>query len=427
MLVRFVEFVRRYRKQGAQVASLYASQAATILLALLINIQYTRNLSVSDFGRYRYVIHFLTFCGSVLTIGLHFTAARMVAKEEDELRIRMIVGATITVVGGICILGSALTLVSVFLVNTFRPGTADWLLLAVAPFVFVFAFTQVITYLLQGANSIRSLALFNSLAPSLVLAASLSLILAGGFGLSVALVVLFAVYSLVTVVWCQTMRPKFKELRRSIGALFEEHRTVGWPMYLGALVGVSVGLLVPLATAAYVSEDAFGHYSLALSVSTPLMTIPTAIGTVMFRANASRTHLPSHVIWGVIGLCVASLAVFSAAVQFLFVGVFGSPYGSAVNMCTPLGAGSVLFGIGLFLSRFLGAHGHGSSLRNGGFVTGGTIILTSVVLLPLLGVWGAIIVRVVSAAAYCATMVWYYRVITGRMRLELALEDHRDT
>jgi O-antigen/teichoic acid export membrane protein len=94
--------------------------------------------------------------------------------------------------------------------------------------------------------------------------------------------------------------------------------------------------------------------------------------------------------------------------------LFTSRFSEAGQLARFLAFGAVAHGLGDLFNRFLGAHGRGRNLRNAAFLEGVVNVSGYLVLVGLIGTWGAAITAVLAGVGYLTCMVYYYVLFVGK-------------
>ena len=132
------------------------------------------------------------------------------------------------------------------------------------------------------------------------------------------------------------------------------------------------------------------------------------IGTTYFKRFASEDRIDRRVIKTSYLLTALSCVAFVLIIGFVVDLLYDDAYSMVAPVAAVLSAGMCLHGLGDMFNRFLGAHGRGKELRNGAFLCGGVILVGSVVLVYLWGIWGAVVTKITGDATYFFAMYKYY-------------------
>lgn len=400
--------VRRSRA-AQQSGLLIGAQGLSTLLSFTLTILITKGLAVADYGSFRYAMTFLTFAMTVLQLGWPYSASRLLAMEDGRDAQRAIVGACFVIVSVTTLLGVAGTTAGLLVAERagYQPAR---LLFWVAPFVYVTLGQGMITSLCQGLNRISVLAVQQVL-PYLLLipVTAIQIYALHEYSLVAAIVGYVAVFTIVLAVGFTRLGVKFADTRRWVRAIAAENWRTGFPIYVGGLFGVASAQFVALLAAQFTTAAEYGQYALAMAVSTPVGVLISSIGTVIFRSSSGRRSLTPKVIGYSVALGVLVCATFLLATQFLLALAFGARYWPSVRMAQLQVFGAVMIGWGDILQRFLGAQGLGRRLGSAAVATGVVGTSAAALLLPRIGIYGAIISAVLGSATYLGSMIILYR------------------
>ncbi len=80
-----------------------------------------------------------------------------------------------------------------------------------------------------------------------------------------------------------------------------------------------------------------------------------------------------------------------------------------INLVHVAAPAMFLYGCGVFLNRFLEAHGRGVAIRNSFILTGLSLLAANLILIPDFGPEGAAMAMVIASSIYLAAMVVSYK------------------
>lgn len=379
-----------------------------MLLAIAFTVLITRGLNVADYGLFRYGMTFLALGMTLLQFGWPYSAARLLALENDRGAQKEIVGACLVLLMISSGVGSVLTLVGIAAAGALGhhlPRILIW----VAPFLYVTLAQAMIGSMCQGLNRI-SLLSFQQVLPYVLL---LPITAAQVFGwryysLEVAVIAYIGVFSVVITVGFVQLGVSFSRCRSWLQAVLGENRRTGFPMYIGGLFGVASAQVIAMWVAEFVDPSRYGQYALALAVSSPLSVLVASVGSVIFRSSSrnnslsTKTLVFSFAFGGLLG------TAYFLATETLLIRLFGSGYDLSVRMAQLMGVGGLMIGWGDIFNRFLGAKGQGAGLCLVAVSTGIVGIVSAAILLPRWNAYGAIASSVLSAATYFGLMIALY-------------------
>ena len=205
-------------------------------------------------------------------------------------------------------------------------------------------------------------------------------------------------------------RPSFKNLRPVFAELNRENRDYGFQLYLGSLVMVSTNYLAGIFIGHF-NEDysQVGYYTLALAITSPLIMLPSIIGTTYFKQFASEPKIPTRVMKFTLLLTIFSGILFVLVIKPFVVFLYSERYSIVGLYASTLAIGFCIHGLGDMLNRYLGSHGQGASIRNASIANGVFKILGYSVLVYFFNTMGAVITTIACDIIYTTVLVLYYK------------------
>lgn len=401
-------------KTKKQVTVLYASSLIGIVVGVLVSILNTRNLAPAEYGDVRYVNNLISFFSGLLLFGYFISGSRLLALSQSEQETREIKGLLVTIL----MLTNVILMVILFIC-----GLVHHFFLA-KEFYYLFYLTLpvcggvalLLNYVntsSQGDNSINTIACARLL-PSLAYLAVASLIYFQ-FGATRERMLLLNngihFFILATIIYLN--KPSFRNLKQTFKKLHEENKKYGLQVYYGSLAGVSVNYVAGMTLGILNKDNTnVAFYTLALTISMPLQMLPQIIGTTYYKQFASQNRIASKVINYSVLLTILTLLSYILLIHPIVYFLYDKSYSIVATYATFLAIGFSLHGFGDIFNRFMGAHGLGTYLRNGAFISGGIQIIGFTLGIYLWNINGAIVTRIVASAAYFATMVFYYIMFT---------------
>ena len=393
-------------KQANQVVILYASTLIGVAIGMLNSVINTRALAPDLYGDYRYVQNIITFVSSLLLLGYFTSGSRLLAISKDEEHSRRIRGVMCVILG---VTIGVIMLVMTMLFFTNNKDSMNQLYLLSIPLCGGNLMLSYINTTAQGDNHIGRIAVARVI-PSLLYCIiayliyrmfsatpDLMLLLYNGITIVVLFLVIYSTHPVL-----ENLKDSFRELR-------EENKSYGFNVYLGALMGVSTSYIAGITLGKFCDTNAnVGFYTLALTISTPLSTLPTIIGTTHFKKFAIQNRISKKVFWGSILLTFLSALIFVIFIKYIVGFLYDKSYSIVSVYSSVLAIGMCLHGLGDMVNRFLGAHGQGRQIRNSAIICGIIKLIGSFVLVYYWQIWGAIFTSILGALAYFIVLLIYY-------------------
>ena len=397
-------------KSKKQASVLYVCTILGTAVGLLVSVLNTRSLLTTDYGDVRYVNNLIAFFSGILLFGFFVSGSRLLALSKSETETREMKGVLVAILLAtyliMCLIMAVSSLVHHFVLHK----EFSHLFYVVIPVCGSVICLNYLNTTSQGDNSIYTIAA-GRLLPSVVYlvvayliyhyygaSSKKMLLLQNGISMVLLLALIFST------------RPKFTHLRASFCKLREENKRYGLQVYIGSLANVSVQYVAGISLGLFGADNSnVGFYTLALTVSMPLSMLPQIIGTTYFKQFATSPSIAPTLLRTTGVLTVVSLIIFVLLIHPVVRLLYPATYGSIALYASFLAIACMFQGLGDVFNRFLGAHGKGTYLRDGAFISGGVALLGYIVAVYFWGISGAIITRISSSLVYFACMVYFYR------------------
>ncbi|MBQ8066129.1 MAG: oligosaccharide flippase family protein [Prevotella sp.] len=408
-----------FSKQGKQVVVLYISTLTGVVVGMLVSILNTRNLPPSEYGDVRYISNIIQLLSGIFLFGYFVTGSRLLAVAKSKEESAQIKGGLVVILASTVVLMMVCMVACGLIHHYVLHREYAWLFYTVVP---VCGSTLLLNYMntsAQGDNSIYSIAAARLLPSTLYLI--VAYLIYTQFGASNWLMLLLqngiAMLVLSVIIWHN--KPSFKNLRQTFKALQKENRTYGLQVYYGSLANVSVQYIAGITLGMFATNNTnVGFYSLALTVTGPLAMLPNIVGTTYFKSFAHENSISRKVLTSTFLISTASLVGFVVLIYPIVNILYDKRYADVALFACVLSIGFTFHGLGDVFNRFLGAHGQGTYLRNGAFLSGAIALLGYTFGVYYLGIWGAVITKITSSLAYFFSMVAYYVCFTKTLSNE---------
>lgn len=400
-------------KQKIQVIMLYTSSLLGVLLGILSSIVNTRFLTPTDYGDVRYIQNLVNFIASFLLFGYFLSGSRLMALSTDLSYTRRIKGMMVVILAlaGLALL---LSMPLCYLFHLDDPHLAT-LFLITMPVCLVPLLFNYIEQTAQGDNQIGRLSL-TRLLPYLIYVPTAYLIYKYTGATSRKMLWLqWGIYSTVYLSIIISTRPKFTNLAPVWETLKTENHSYGIQLYIGSLVMVATNYLAGISLGFFNSDNSeVGFYTLALTVTSPLATLPAIVGTTYFKKFASQPCIPNKVLQFTALLTLGTCIVFLLIIQPVVTYLYTERYAIVGIYASVLSIAYCIHGYGDMLNRYLGSHGQGKAIRNASIANGIFKIIGFTLLVALFNTKGAIATVIVCDIIYFGSLIWYYRKFVGQ-------------
>jgi O-antigen/teichoic acid export membrane protein len=399
-------------KQEKQVFVLYCSSLLGVFLGVLCSSVNTHFLSPKDYGDVRYVENIINLFSSVLLLGYFLTGCRMLALSDSEERSRKIRGVMVIILGITCIILMLLTFICYFFHQS-KPFAS--LFLISLPVCIQPLLTNYINTVAQGDNHINRMALARVL--PLAVYVIVAYVLFSQFGATSSNMILLhlGIPTIILLIIIFSTKIDFSNLRTIFYELHKENKKFGFQLYIGSIVMLTTNYLAGLTLGIFNSDNSeVGFYTLALSVSLPLLMLPGIIGTTYYKEFAKLPSIPSKVVKASVALTFISYALYTLIIKQVVVFLYSDNYSVVGDYAILLGLGYSFHGLGDMFNRYLLSQGQGCYIRNSSVTNGIAKIFGFTVFVYFWGTKGAIVTQLICSLIYSLMILYYYLLYTKK-------------
>lgn len=394
-------------KQNKQVIILYGSTLIGVLMGFISSIVNTHYIDPVVYGDVRYVQNIIHFVSSLLLFGYFLSGSRLLALSKHELYSRRIRGCMCVILG----IASAILLISTlscYFIHLNQPEVAILFIISL-PFCANTLFLNYINTTAQGDNHIIRLSLARLL-PALIYVPTAYLVYSTSGATASKMILLqngIPLFILLAIIL--STKPLFAKLRPVFQTLNVENKSYGIQLYIGSLFMVASNYLAGISLGVFNENNTeVGFYTLALTVTAPLTTLPAIIGTTYFKKFASLPRIPDKVMINTILLTVGTCVLFILLIRPMVDYLYTESYAKVGVYASWLAFGFCIHGIGDMINRYLGSHGKGKEIRNSSIANGVVKIIGFSLIVYLFNTPGAIATVIICDIIYCAALVYYY-------------------
>lgn len=415
-MVNLIQFYKNLSKQKKQVVILYVTTMIGVVLGVLASIVNTRYLAPSAYGDVRYIQNIITFIASLLLFGYFLSGSRLLALSKDEDRSCSIRGLMVVILAIAC-LALALSMIICYFIHLDSKPYLAYLFLLSIPVCFFPLLLNYINTVFQGDNYIGRISLARLL-PSMLYVILAYLIYSNYKATSEIMILLqWGLYTIILLTIILSARLSFKNLGGIIKEVNLENKSYGFQLYIGSLVMVATNYIAGITLGMFNQDNTeVGFYTLALTVTSPLATLPAIIGTTYFKQFATQPRIPSKVMKASILLTIASCLGFIVIIKPIVVFLYSEEYSTVGTYAIWLAAGFSIHGFGDMINRYLGSHGQGVSIRNSSIANGIFKIFGYTVLVFYFNTFGALLTNVICSFIYCLVLIYYYNMYTHKVQ-----------
>jgi O-antigen/teichoic acid export membrane protein len=422
MIERLDQLYRNYPRLK-QVVSLFAVNILVIPLSIISNIFITRFLGPEAFGDFKFIYYVLSLGMVLFTFGFFQAGNRALVLNNDTGKSKEYYGSMLIILFGLFLIMALSLLIYAGVDTNIAQKGLRGMLIAIIPFSWVFLLTNYFEVLFQADNKISLLAK-SRLYPKLiffVLILVLYLFFLNYKGNRLAIIwTLFLVTSIIGYAYILfKVSPSFRNLKSRIGEIWFYNKTYGFNVYSGTVFNVALSALSGMLISYFgINNAGVGYYALALTIAEPLSFIPNVIATTHYKEFSTRKSIAKKLILITIGASGSALVLCWLLVG-PFVRIFYTKeFLPVISLTIIVSFGVLLHGFADFFNRFLGSHGQGKALRNSAIIVGLVILVCNFTLIPRFGETGAAYTRVLSGLTYILSMLWFYRRLVTRLKIE---------
>ena len=396
-------------KTGRQTSTLYFSQIVALFLGIFTGIINTRVLGPEGYGILAFFFAVTSFTVLFFRFGFFSASGLLIAQAKDERKERELTGASVIVAFFIGISYSFFILFLSFFVDDIFSTNIGWILRYSSFLLIALPFSMLIPQVGRGMNKIERLSLFNVIPKIIYLLGALMLlkiieiepfhfILLHIFATIIGILVVVGMFHLL----CNNAKENLKEI-------WKKTKEYGFHLYLGQIADQSTYQLDTLFITYFVNTTQLGFYSLAMTITRPMVGLSSALSTSLFKGFVDRDRIPKKVIyynflW--LTACVVGLVIFG---RFVVVLLFTEKFLPTVPLILPLALAGLFQGMYQPYNMFLGAKEKGKWMRNMSLVMSIVNLIGNITLIPLWGAMGAAIASILGMLSFYIMCIWYYR------------------
>ncbi len=402
-------------KTKRQVFYLYCSTIGGVLLGVLVSILNTRFLAPAAYGDVRYINNVIAFFSGIFLFGYFVSGSRLLALAETKEEASRIKGVQVCILG-ITILFIMITMIICgFIHHYYLHKNYYSLFYIVLP---VCSSTLILNYIntsSQGDNSISMIASARLFPQLIYLIIAFFIYKFYGATSERMLLLQNGIAVVVLIFLIFKNGPKFSQMKQTFKKLNIENKKYGLHVYWGSLANVSVQYIAGLSLGVLGSDNTeVGFYTLALTLTSPLMMLPNVIGTTYYKEFAHQATIQKKILISTYVMSAITLIGFCVLIYPVVNILYDSSYSNIAYYASIMAIGFTLHGLGDVYNRFLGAHGLGKYLRNGAFISGSIALLGYTIGIYYGGIMGAIITKILSSCSYFFMMLFYYKKVSRK-------------
>jgi O-antigen/teichoic acid export membrane protein len=410
---------RRFR----QIGTLYSTMILSVGIGIVVSIFNTRTLGPQAFGDMRFMFALFSFIVPFIHLGLFVSGSRQVALKENQAIKQNLIGALYVLAGVMSLVMSLGMFLFSFFENRFFHNELGVTLRIASFLLFMYPFQLCVEAIMSGDNRIYELSAFRLLPKILYLAVAFVFIQFIPLNALYSVLFYLVANGALAIFFVCYLHPSLKGLRANLTQIWKANKTHGLQVYIGAIASQASANLGGLIIGFLLNNLQVGLYSLAMTITEPLVLISGSIATSWFKDFANRKSIPRKATLTTLFLSVLALGAFLLLIDKVIVLLYSKRYSAVIPLTYIIAVGSIVHGFGDYLNRFISAHGAGKYNRNGSIVVGVVNLLGFFLLIRLFGLKGAAYTRVCAGLVYCLMMWIYYLKLRARLRDDPNLGD----
>lgn len=396
------------KNSGWKIITLYGASFLNIVLGFLVSVFNSRILGPDLFGDYKFIETVARFIASIVSVGFFISLTRLLAINNIEPKEKKYIGLFTIIFGITSLIGSILYLGFSYIEPYIFDNGLDSSI-----WIYFFIVTAIIGNLaileiLKGLHKINTIALVNVLPVFLYLIIVYIINLYTPVNLNLVFFFTYGILLFVIIIVLIQLRPDFNISKQLVKQLFHENKFNGRPVYFGSLAGVATAHIAGLSISYYMDNTQVGFFMLATTICSPLLVIPSVLGTIFYKQFVNMDSIPAKVYYFSIISTIIALIVFYSLIKFVIITFYTEAYLPVAGISKYLIIAFIFHGLGDLINRFLGAKGKGKLLRNAAFLVGVVNVIGYTLLIKFYQINGAIITNILASCLYLIVMVYYY-------------------
>ena len=396
-------------KTGRQTSTLYLSQIIALFLGVFTGVINTRILGPAGYGILAFFFAITSFTVLFFRFGFFSASGLLIAQAKDERKERELAGASVIIAFFIGISYSFFILFLSFFVDDIFDTNIGWILRYTSFILIALPFSMLIPQVGRGMNKIERMSLFNVIPTAIYLLGALMLLkIIQIEPFHFILLHIFATTIGIFVV-INLFHPVFSNIKANLKEIWKKNKEYGFHLYLGQIADQSTYQLDKIFITYFVNTTQLGFYSLAMTITTPMVGLSSALSMSLFKGFVDMDRIPKKVIyynflW--LAACVVGLVIFG---KFIVVLLFTEEFLSTVPLILPLALACFFQGMYQPYNMFLGAKGKGKWLRNIAIIQSIINVIGNLILIYYMGAMGAAIVSAIAKGEEYALNRYYYK------------------
>ncbi|MCD4801330.1 MAG: oligosaccharide flippase family protein [Anaerolineales bacterium] len=396
-------------KTGRQTSTLFLTQIAAFFLGIFTGIINTRTLGPEGYGILAFFFSVTSFTVLFFRFGFFSASGLLIAQAKEERKERELIGASIVAAFFIGVSYAIFIFVLSFFVDDIFHTDVGWILRGTSILLIPLPCTFLIPQIGRGTNKIERLAAFNVVPTAFYLVGALVLLkMIQIEPFHFIFLHLFAtIFGIFVVI--KLFHPVFSNVKNNLREIWKKTKEYGFHLYMGQITTQSAYKLDKIFITFFVNTTQLGFYSLALSITSPMVGLSSALSMSLFKGFVEMDRIPKKVIyynflWLAVG--IIGLVIFG---KYIVVLLFTEKFLPSVSLILPLALACLFQGMYQPYISFLGAKGLGVEMRNAGFIASAVYLATNIIFIPPWGAYGAAVATAISTAFALLINIYIYK------------------
>tara|TARA_R110000868_G_scaffold1670_2_gene13466 strand:- start:3391 stop:4608 length:1218 start_codon:yes stop_codon:yes gene_type:complete len=403
----------QFSKNLLQIFSLYGATILSLAMGVGVSILTTQLLGPEKFGDFKFYQMVLNLSVVIFTLGVFYSISRLLAFENNQLKIKKLYGVNFLMAFAYGILATACIFCFSFFQGNWFDNDLNLIFRYFGFFIIFLLLNNSLVQILQGSNNIGLLSILRIIPSGIFLVCLLFL---NELNVELAITLFYSAMAIAILIAILTLKPTFKNIKPTIKLVLKENKEFGLKVYTGSLATTATASLGSLMIAYYLNNTLVGFFSLAITICAPLLMIPSIVGSTLFKRFANATKIDPKVLWFTVILSLVSYICFYFLIEPVVNLLYPNGFSDVIYFSRIIAFGSILHGFGDLFNRFLYAKGKGNAMRNGAFFVGLANILGYYFLIKFFNIEGALITKVFSGFLYFLLMYLGYKKCTYELK-----------
>lgn len=402
-------------KPAKQTSMLYGSQIIVLFLGIFTGVINTRFLGPIDYGILAFVVALIGFISLFFEFGFFSAGARLLALANNEKEERSLIGGLLVITIGIALSFSLSIFIFSFFVDSIFKTEIGGILRIISILVSIYPFQYMLQQVCQGANRIEKMSAYNVMPKIWYLIGALIVITYFKLTIFLALLLTLSGVIFATVLVIASLKPNFDNLRGNIALIWKETKEYGFHVYLGRVASMATFDLDRMLLSYFVNTTSVGFYSLAMTLTSPMVLLPRSLATSLFKDFAQKDRIPKKVIYFNFLFLLSCVIALILLGEYVVILLFSEKFLPVVPLILPLAVANLFRGMIQPYNMFLGAKGEGKALRNTAFILTGSNLVGNFTLIPLYGALGAAYASLFALFINYFGHIFYYHKSLGKL------------